>query len=516
MKRITIFLFIFLFSLISFSQESIDTSALNKIKEEGLNHSQVDRIAHYLIDVAGPRLTNSPGYIQASSWAVSELKNWGLINSHLDSWGKFGPGWSMQKNYVAIKKPYYQTLIAYPNAWTKGTNGLTSADVVIIKDLNADSIKKHNDNVKGKIVLVRAKNTTLTPAFNAFAERLSDDTLTKLGDSYMFPPERMTQIKNYVSNIRSAVTELEKRGAVALLSNHGWTRDGTVEADAWWSGVKGMFPQLLVINTTPEDYYRIQRLVHSNIPVQLEMDVVTQTTTGDENAYNVVAEIPGTDPKLKNEVVMLGAHLDSWYSGTGATDNGAGSSVMMEAIRILKTLNLKPKRTIRIALWSGEEQGIFGSMGYVRKYFGDPNTMKLLPAHATVSSYFNLDNGTGKIRGIYAQNNEKVEPVFQQWITPLKDLGVTTVSLKNTGGTDHLPFDAVGIPGFQFIQDPIEYETRTHHTNMDVYDHLLIDDMKQAATVVAWFVYNAANRPEKLPRKELPQPTPWLFDDLLK
>ena len=516
MKRITNCLFILAFSLVSFAQESIDTSVLRKIKDEGLNHSQVDRIAHYLMDVAGPRLTNSPGYIKASNWAVGELKNWGLTNAHLDAWGKFGPGWSMQKNYVAVKKPYYQTMIAYPNAWTKGTNGLTTADVTVIKDLNADSIRKYNYDVKGKVVLTKEKNSKLPSAFKAFAERLSDDTLTKLEDTYMFTPEMLKFIKTYVSTLRNAVSELEKRGAVALLSTHGWTRDGTVEADAWWSGIKGMFPQLSILNITPEDYYRIQRLIDSNVPVQLEMDVATQMTTDDESGYNVIAEIPGTDPQLKNEIVMLGAHLDSWYSGTGATDNGAGSSVMMEAVRILKALNLKPKRTIRISLWSGEEQGLLGSTGYVRKYFGDPATVKLLPAQANISAYFNLDNGTGKIRGIYAQSNDKVQPIFQQWITPLSDLGVTTVTLHNTGATDHLPFDAVGIPGFQFVQDPIEYETRTHHTNMDVYDHLVIDDLKQAATVVAWFIYNTANRSEKLPRKELPKSGEWVWDDILK
>jgi len=249
-------------------------------------------------------------------------------------------------------------------------------------------------------------------------------------------------------------------------------------------------------------------------PAEVEVNIQNAFTDKPVETYNTVAEIRGSENP--DEVVIVGGHLDSWYSGTGATDNGAGSAVMMEAIRIIKVLNLKPKRTIRIGLWSGEEQGIYGSMGYVRKNFGDPVTMKLLPAQAAVSSYFNLDNGTGKIRGIYAQNNEKVQTIFQQWIAPLKDLGVTTVTPKNTGATDHLPFDAVGIPGFQFIQDPIEYETRTHHTNMDVYDHLSIDDLKQAATVVAWFVYNAANRPEKLPRKELPKPAPWAFEDLFK
>jgi carboxypeptidase Q len=271
MKRITNCLLPLLFFFVVQSQESIDTSVLSKIKNEGLNHSQIEHIAHYLMDVAGPRLTNSTGYIRASNWAVSEMKNWGLSNAHLDAWGKFGPGWNLQKSYVAIKKPYYQTMIAYPNAWTKGTNGLTAGDVVIIKDLNADSIKKYNYNVRGKIVLVKQKNTKLRSSFNAFAERLSDDSLSKLDDTYMISEEMMSEIGKSVATLRSAASELENRGAIALLSTHGWTRDGTVEADAWWSGVKGMFPQLLVMNTTPEDYYRIQRLVGSNIPVQLEM-----------------------------------------------------------------------------------------------------------------------------------------------------------------------------------------------------------------------------------------------------
>lgn len=512
---INCFFLLVIFSITSSAQEIIDTSVLARIKDEGLHHSQVDRIAHNITDVAGPRLTNSPGYIRASNWAVSQLKSWGLSNAHLDAWGKFGPGWEMKRNYVALKKPYYQSLIAYPYAWTKGTNGLTNAEVVLINALNADSIRERNYDVKGKIVLVRVQDPKLASPFRAFAERFSEDSLAKLGDTYMIPSEFFDTIHKYVSILRNGVAELQKRGAVALLNCSSGTRDGTVEADAWWSGTKGVQADLLVINTAPENYYQIQRLLDSKIPVQIEMDVATQTS-GDETAYNVIAEIPGTDPKLKSEVVMIGAHLDSWYSGTGATDNGAGSAVMMEAVRILKTLDLHPKRTIRIALWSAEEQGLFGSTGYVRKYLGDPATMKLLPGQSTISAYYNLDNGTGKIRGIYAQNNDLVQPLFKQWITPLKDLGVTMVSSHNTGATDHLAFDAIGIPGFEFIQDPIEYETRTHHTNMDVYDHLMIDDMKQAATVVAWFVYNTANRAEKLPRKQLPAKGSWRWDDLFK
>jgi carboxypeptidase Q len=241
--------------------------------------------------------------------------------------------------------------------------------------------------------------------------------------------------------------------------------------------------------------------VQSGVPVQLEAEVKTKFETNNEKAYNVIGEIKGTDPKLKGEVVMLGGHLDSWHSATGATDNAAGCSVMMEAIRILKTLNVKPRRTIRIALWSGEEQGLLGSRNYVRNHLSDTVARKANEEGQKVSVYFNLDNGTGKIRGIYLQGNQNVKPIFEQWLEPFKDLGATTTTLQNTGGTDHLSFDAVGIPGFQFIQDQIEYNTRTHHTNMDSYDHLLADDLKQAATIVAAFVYNAAMRDAKIPGK---------------
>jgi Zn-dependent M28 family amino/carboxypeptidase len=255
-----------------------------------------------------------------------------------------------------------------------------------------------------------------------------------------------------------------------------------------------------------EDYMTICRLAKAGIPVKIETEVKTSLSAKDTKGYNVIAEIKGTDPSLKEEVVMLGGHLDSWQAATGATDNAAGCSVMMEAIRILKTLGVKPRRTIRIALWNGEEQGLLGSKGYVKNHFADPATMELKPEHAKFSSYFNIDNGTGKVRGVYLQGNDKVKDIFTQWLQPFNDLGAKTITISNTGGTDHQSFDAVGLPGFQFIQDEIEYDTRTHHTNMDSYDHLIADDLKQIATIVAAFVYNTAQRDEKLPRKELPQP----------
>jgi Zn-dependent M28 family amino/carboxypeptidase len=295
-------------------------------------------------------------------------------------------------------------------------------------------------------------------------------------------------------------------GAIAIVSNGGArSHDGTIFAQGG-GAYKAADPEnFLDMVLGVEDYNTLLRLAKAGIPVSMEADVKTKFYNKDVQGYNVIGEIAGTDPVLKNEIVMIGAHLDSWQTGTGATDNASGSAVMMEVMRILKTLNISTRRTIRIGLWSGEEQGLLGSRGYVKKTFADPATMQLLPEHEKLSGYFNIDNGTGKIRGIYLQGNEGCRSIFTQWLAPFADLGATTVTISNTGGTDHQSFDAVGLPGFQFIQDPIEYDTRTHHSNMDVYDHLLADDLKQIATIVAAFAYQAAQRDEKLPRKSLPK-----------
>src|SRR5208282_2222865 len=272
-------------------------------------------------------------------------------------------------------------------------------------------------------------------------------------------------------------------------------------------------------------YGRVYRLLKANVPVSIEMNVDVKFLGDHEHGFDTIAEIPGTDPKLKDEVVMVGGHLDSWAAGTGATDNGAGTVVAMEVMRILNTLQVKPRRTIRIGLWTGEEQGLFGSTGYVRDHFGyvplstapeellKPEFIRkvvgpvvIKPEQAKISGYFNVDNGTGKIRGIYLQENAAVSPIFSQWMEPLKDLGVSTITMRNTGGTDHESFDAVGVPGFQFIQDPMDYETRTHHSNMDTYERLQAGDLAQAATVEAIFVYNPAMRDQMLPGKPLPHP----------
>jgi len=294
-------------------------------------------------------------------------------------------------------------------------------------------------------------------------------------------------------------------GAIAVFTTNPRNHDGTIFVQQAGPYKVTDPANFLDIALQWEDYMTIVRLLKNNIAVKMDVDVQTKFYSADTQGYNVIAEIKGIDKNLKDEVVMLGAHLDSWHAGTGATDNGAGSAVMLEVVRILKAIGIKPKRTIRIALWSGEEQGLLGSKDYVKKTFADPEDMKLLPAHEKFSSYFNVDNGTGKIRGVYLQGNEAVRPIFQQWLAPFNDLDAKTLTISNTGGTDHLSFDAVGLPGFQFIQDPLEYDTRNHHSNMDVYDHLQEDDLKQAATIVAAFVYDAAMRDTKIPRKELPQ-----------
>ena len=496
------------------AQEKVDMDAINTIKKEGLDNSKVMDIAFHITDVSGPRLTNSPGYFRAANWARTEMEKWGLTNAALEPWGDFGKSWELKKSYIALTAPYYRPLIGFPKTWTKGTGGLKSAEVLLVKANDSVALEAYHGKMKNKVVLLY-RNDTLKQSFKPDATRLTDEELTKMANAAPPPPpapdtaenrrRREQQLRNR-SSVASKLKEMAlQEGAVAVLSMVPTGYDGTlfVQGGGLYGGNDP--ENMLDIMVAMEDYMSLVRLADNNYPVKLDVDVQTEFNTKDLKGYNVVAEIKGTD--LSNELVMLGGHLDSWQGATGATDNGAGCAVMMEAIRILKQSGLKPRRTIRIALWSGEEQGLLGSRAYVKNHFADPATMQLKDEHAKVSAYFNLDNGTGKIRGIYLQGNEKVKPVFTQWLEPFNNLGAATVTLSNTGGTDHLSFNAVGIPGFQFIQDGIEYGTRTHHTNMDSYDHLIAADLTQAATIVATFVFNAANRDEKLPRKDLPKAT---------
>jgi len=492
--------------------ENIDTAMVNRIRDEGLNRSQVAAIAHQLTDVAGPRLTNSPGYHRAADWIIQTLQDWGVSGAQKEAWGQFGYGWEAQKTVLAMRTPYYRPLIAYAIPWSGSTNGPVSAPVYLVK-VDSAWITAHLAEMKGKILLI-VRDTTNKPRFTADAERYSDSALAAIGDMYMINKAMIRFMIPQLVRMLNLEKVIAGSGALGILSSGGG-RDGTVFVQTYTGYRKKDQPTLPEVAVAKEDLLQLRRLVEDGHTVTVELQSDTKLSDQDLQGHTVVGEIPGTDPTLKAEVVMLGGHLDSWSAATGATDNGAGSIVALEAIRILKTLGVKPKRTIRIALWDGEEQGLLGSFGYVKKHFGDPADMKLKPEAGKVSVYFNLDNGSGKIRGIFAQGNEQAAAVFKQWFVPFADLGASTVSMHNTGSTDHLSFDAVGIPGFQFIQDPLDYETRTHHSNEDNYDHLVMDDLRQAATIEAAFVYLAAMRPEMMPRKPLGQPEKFIFDDLI-
>lgn len=519
MRKLLTFVVFISVVLLAGAQDKTDPGMLNKIKEEESRNSKVMDYAFHLTDVSGPRLTSSPGFFRAANWAKGEMEKLGLVNVQLEPWGDFGKSWQQEKCYVAMTAPYYAPLIAVPRAWTGSTPGkkIFSGEIILIKAKDTVELMQYQDKIKGKIVMTWS-TTQLKPSFEPDGSRFADSTLDKMakatpaqggGGNRNRPATDSTQRAAMLNRfaVQRKMTEFfNKEKPALILSMNASGNDGTVFVSGGGSYAKDAEIGPASVMLSSDDYLRLQRLVEAGVPVELEADVKTKFYTDDLKGYNVVAEIPGTDPGLREELVMLGGHLDSWHGATGATDNAAGCAVMMEAVRILKSLGIQPRRTIRIALWSGEEQGLFGSRNYVKNHFADPATMQLKPEHAKVSAYYNLDNGSGKIRGVYLQGNKNVSELFSNWLAPFNDMGAKTVTLSNTGGTDHLAFDAVGIPGFQFIQDELEYDTRTHHTNMDTYDHLVADDLKQAATIVAAFVYNTAQRDEKIPRKDLPKP----------
>jgi carboxypeptidase Q len=510
-------LFFLLVPAIVFAQnENIDQNVMSQIRKEGLENSKVMDIAFHLTDASGPRLTGSPGFMRAANYAKDQLARWGLTNAMLDPWGDFGKSWELEKSYVAMTAPWYKSLEAYPKVWTGGTNGLRNAEALLIAAKDSAGLDAYRGKLAGKI-LILDRNDSYKLSFKPDATRYSDEELDSMANPKTQPADTaamrkreqlISQNHTQQSLFNTLKSIAASEGAIAVFTTNPRNHDGTIFVQQAGPYKVTDPANFLDIALQWEDYMTIVRLLKNNIPVKMDVDVQTKFFNTDTQGYNVIAEIKGTAKNLKDELVMLGGHLDSWHGGTGATDNGAGCIVMMEVVRILKAIGVKPKRTIRIALWSGEEQGLLGSKGYVKKTFADPADMKLLPAHEKFSSYFNVDNGTGKIRGVYLQGNEAVRSIFQQWLAPFNDLGAKTLTISNTGGTDHLSFDAVGLPGFQFIQDPLEYDTRTHHSNMDVYDHLQEDDLKQAATIVAAFVYNAAMRDAKIPRKELPKAMP--------
>lgn len=505
------FLFSWTICALSAMAQQPDSAMTSRIRTEGLTHSSVMDIAFHLTDGSGPRLMNSPGFFRAANWAKNTMKEWGLENAALEPWGTFGKGWELQKSYIAMTAPYYKAIIGLPKTWTSGTNGLQHADVIMIAAKDSAELLSYAGKLKGKIILTPPLDT-LKPSYTADASRYADSQLTKMAE-WKPAPRDTSRRGNFRGAAFGAAAQLNrikelarKEGAVAVLTSSSRGHDGTIFVQGGGAYTVQSPENFLDITLAFEDYMTLYRLIKAGTPVTVDVDVQTRFSAADSTGYNVVAEIKGSDKKLKEELVMIGGHLDSWHGSMGATDNAAGCAVMMEAMRILKTLGVKPRRTIRIALWSAEEEGLIGSRNYVKNHFTDTATRKYNAAGDKVAAYFNLDNGTGKIRGVYTQGNEAVAPIFSEWLKPFNDLGANTVTLQNTGGTDHLSFDAIGLSGFQFIQDAIEYNTRTHHTNMDSYDHLQPADLMQAATIVASFVYNAAMREEKLPRKAFVAP----------
>jgi len=492
--------------------EKIDYDAIYKIKDEGFTHSQVMDTASWLTDVYGARLTGSPNIKAAGDWAVKKLTEWGGQNARLETWGDFGTGWQNTRFSATVVTPNPWTILGAPKAWTPGTDGPVTADAVYAPLATDADLERWKGKLKGKIVLAMPIRE-VKASFDPLAKRYTDDELKKLEDIDPTGGQRRQYDRSQLTFGLKRLQFLADEGVLASFEPSRGGDGGTIfvqQGGAYNPTAPQMFvrfpanvpPQVVL---AAEHYNRLARTLDKNVPVSIELNIKNETQPN-QTAFNVIAELPGTDKA--DEIVMLGAHFDSWHSGTGATDNGAGSAVMLEALRILKASGVKLRRTVRLALWSGEEEGLLGSKAYVKATFADRDTMATKPAHAKITGYFNVDNGTGAIRGVYLQGNEAIAPIFQAWMEPFKSFGMTTLTVQNTSGTDHLSFDAVGIPGFQFVQDELEYDSRTHHSNMDVYERLQANDMMKNAVIVATFVYNTANRDEKLPRKPLPSPPP--------
>lgn len=495
------------------AEERADLEAIHRIKAEAFENSKAMDTLFFLTDVHGPRLNNSPGYRAAAEWTLARLKEWGLSNVKKENSGTFGRGWHLKRFSAHLIEPSYAPLVGFPLAWTQGTNGPLTGEPVMAPLSSPADFDKYKGKLKGKIVLTDAPRE-IALGLEPQARRLSEADLSAL---LMAPtpgarpprsplPAPFTSREEYMKFRASARDFLRREGAAATLSLYFKGDGGTVfgAAGGPWE-LKDPLP-VPGITLNAEHYNRIARLIDKKIRVKVELEVAVEIDEKNVECFNLTGELPGKSKK--DEVVILGGHFDSWHGGTGAADNAAGVAVSMEAARILKTLDLPLARTVRVAFWSGEEQGFLGSRAYVKQHFADRNSMQLKPAHARVAAYFNYDNGAGKIRGIYAQGNDMVRPIFEAWLAPLKDLGAATVSPRNTSGTDHLAFDEVGLPGFQFIQDPLNYSARVHHSNMDVYDAVPPGDLMQSAAVMAVFAYHAANREQMLPRKPLPKPQP--------
>ena len=536
-------------AVLSFPINAADDSNLeviNRIKTEAFDHSKVMDHLAVLTDRYGPRLTASPEFQQAADWAMSRLKEYGLANVHAEKWGPFGRSWSLQSYTLEMITPRYSHLVGAPLAWSGPTQGAITGDVIFAPvipagnrfDLKAvkEALEKYEADWKGKLrgkIVLISEATEPKPTTRPLFRRYTDAELSEIAqapepmpklaiasidemkvpraeeDAYKYFASLPTALVDQFYEARTGLlTEQAKffrdEGVLAVIRADARAHNGLLFAEAAGSheSKDPLAPPTFVV--TEEQYSRMVRLLEKKQPVSVHLDLQAKASDQDVDGLNLIGEIPGQ--KGPDEIVMIGAHFDSWHTGTGATDNAAGSAVMIEVMRILKTLNLKMNRTVRIGLWSGEEQGLYGSKAYVKTHFADPKTMQPKSEYAKFDAYLNLDNGSGKIRGIYLERNDAARPLFEALLRPFHDLGATTVTLKHTGGTDHLSFDEVGLPGFQFIQDPLDYGTVTHHSDMDTYTHLVPEDLMQASAIIATLAYDLANREQFVPHKPMPAP----------
>lgn len=510
--------------------DRVDLDTLAQIKTEAYQHSQVMENLYYVSEVYGPRVNNSRNHRAAAEWAMKQMKDWGLKNVHLEKWGPFGYGWQIKKYYGALETPTYAPLIGFPLAWTPGTNGPVTADAVLAPLHSKEDFAKYKGKLKGKIVLIFDPRE-LAMHTEPEAHRLTDEEIQarinsgpggpggarrgapaapKPGE---YTPQSLSTAAPTGRVLRNEVNTFLKEEGVLVALTPGYNGDGgTIFAS--YGGSQDpkdpVGPPMAAI--TPEQYNRICRLLQHGATPKLTFDIQTEYQKDDLMGFNVVGEIPGTTKP--DEVVMVGGHFDSWQGGTGATDNGTGSSVAMEAVRILATLHKPMARTVRVALWGGEEEGLYGSLAYVQSHFAPRDTMIKTPEYDKLDVYFNDDSGSGKFRGVSALGNKQLAAIFQSWIDPatIKESGLIAVTGLNAGptlqpgGTDSTSFSWIGLDGVGFMQDPLEYGSRTHHSNMDLYDRVQKDDVMQSSMIEAWFAYNAATRPEMLPRIPTPEP----------
>ena len=512
MQKKHLFSFLILFGLLPVfvlaQTEPVDLEMIYKIKQYEKSRSQIEDISFWMTDYLGSRLTASQNKARADEFVKNKFEEFGLSNAVIDPVRPFDRGgWDNRKTYVAMTAPYYCAFAATPVAWTGSTKGLIKGEAVLLNFQSLEDLEQYKGKLKGKIVLMPATDS-YEPSFEPMASRYTDEELEEITSESVAGRRRYRNVDyeawRRARELRTAAAKfLVDEGVALIVSSSGEFNVPRSSGARYQAGEKEPVPE---INLAVEAHGRMQRLIQHDVPVEMEVEV-KNVFSKSENVTNVMAEIPGTDPELQDEVVLIGAHLDSWHGGTGAADNASGCIVMMEAMRILIETGIQPRRTIRIALWGGEEQGLHGSRGYVEKYIRDPETLDLKPGFDLFDVYFNMDNGSGRYRGIYLQQNEMVRPVFEAWLSPFENLGCNTIAIRNTGGTDHQSFDPLGLPAFQFIQDEIEYD-RGYHTLMDTYERLVMDDLKQNAMITAALVYFAAQRDEKLPRKPYEKPDP--------